>query len=93
MFEYCYPVWMSAAECHMKLLRKNFRCLMFLLQVSDISIEHRWQVSMMRTLFRIVQDIDSPLYSLLPESRVVIRETRGTSNLNSRDFNVIGRRT
>ena len=42
-FEYCYPVWMSAAECHMKLLFRNFWCLMFLLQASDISIEHRWQ--------------------------------------------------
>ena len=39
-------------------------------------------------LFKIVQDIDGPLYSLLPESRVVIRETRQTANLNSRAFNV-----
>ena len=43
---------------------------------------------MMCTLFKIVQDIDGPLYSLLPESRVVIRETRQTANLNSRAFNV-----
>ena len=49
---------------------------MFLLQASDISIEHRWQVSMMCTLSRIVQDIDGPLHSLLPGSQVVIRETR-----------------
>ena len=93
LFEYCYPVWMSAADCHINLLLKNFRCLMFLLQVPDISIEHRWQVSMMCTLFKIVQDIDGPLYSLLPESRVVIRETRQTANLNSRAFNVVDHQT
>ena len=44
------------------------------------------------TLLRIVQDIDGPLYSLLSESRV-ITETRGTPNLNSIGFNVIGHRT
>ena len=89
LFEYCYPVWMSAADCHINLLLKNFRCLMFLLQVPDISIEHRWQVSMMCTLFKIVQGIDGPLHSLLAESRVVIRETRQSANLNSCAFNVV----
>ena len=40
LFEYFYPVWMSAADCHINLLLKNFRCLMFLFQVPDISIAH-----------------------------------------------------
>ena len=44
---------------------------------------------MMCTLLRIVQDIDGPLFSLLPESRDVIRETRLTANLNYRAFNVL----
>ena len=48
---------------------------------------------MMCTLFKIVQDIDGPLYSLLPEFRVVIREIRQTANLNSRAFNVVDHRT
>ena len=43
---------------------------------------------MMCTLFKIVQDIDGPLHSLLPESRVVIRETCQTANINSCAFNV-----
>ena len=32
LFEYCYPVWMSAADCHMKLLLRNFRCLILFLK-------------------------------------------------------------
>ena len=49
---------------------------------------------MMCTLFKkIVLDIDGPLYSLQPESRVVIRETRQTVNLNSRAFNVVDHRS
>ena len=64
---------------------------MFHLQASDI--EHRLLVSVLCTLFRIVQDIDGVLYSLLPESRVAVRESGGTSNLNSRSFNVVGHRT
>ena len=47
-------------------------------------------ISMMFNLYRIVRDIDGPLYSLLLESGVDIRETRGTSNLNYRAFNFIG---
>ena len=65
---------------------------MFLLQASDISIEHRWEVSLMFTLSKIAQGIDGLLYSLLPKSRAVIRETRQTSNPNSRAFNVIDHR-
>ena len=78
---------------HINLLLKKLRCLMFLLQVPNISIEHRWQVSMMCTLLRVVQDIDCPLYFLLPESRVVIRENRQTDNLNYLAFNVVEHRT
>ena len=66
---------------------------MFLIQVPNISIEHRWQVSMMCTFIKILQDIDGPLYSLLLESRVVIRETRQTANLNYRAFNVVDHRS
>ena len=67
---------------------------MFILQALDISLEHRaaparWQASMMFTLFRIVHDIDGPFYSLLPESRGVVKETRVTSSLNSCAFIVI----
>ena len=45
--------------------------------------------SMMCTLFKVVEDIGGPLYSLLPESRVGIRETCLTTNLNYRAFNLI----
>ena len=48
---------------------------------------------MICTFFKIVQDIDGPLYSLLPESRVVIRETRQTAIFNSRAYNVVDHRS
>ena len=66
---------------------------MFLLQASDISIGHRWQVSMMCTLFRILQDIDGPLYSQLPDSGVAIGEARLSANIISRAFNAIEHQT
>ena len=51
-----------------------FRYFMFLLQASDVSIVDRWQESMMRNLYGIVDNVNGPLYSLLPDSQVIIRE-------------------
>ena len=53
----------------------------------------RWNKLYRFLLFKIVRDIDGPLYSMLQESIVVIRETHQTANLNSRAFNVIDHRS
>ena len=85
-FEYCAPVWCSAADCHLNLLDKNLRAIKFLIPDLKVNLWHRRAISSLCILFKIFNDADHPLHNELPNLYAPQRVTRDALNANSRAF-------
>ena len=88
-FEYCAPVWSSAAVCHLRLFDRVFGMIRFLLPDININLDHRRSVGSLSLFFKIVQNQSHPLHSRLPLLFNPIRNTRRTVNLNTLSFTPI----
>ena len=53
LFEYCSPVWMSAAQCPLKLLDKALNSIKFLLPDISISISHTRHITAISMFYKI----------------------------------------
>ena len=84
--EYCFPVWSSAADSHLKLLDKNLRCCKFLIPDLNISLPHRRSVSSLCMLYEIFNNPSHPLHSDLLELLHLVHVTRYAFNSNSLSF-------
>lgn len=82
-FEYCSPVWMSAAPSHLKLLDRSFNSIKFI--PPNFSI-HRRVVGALTMLFRIVNNNEHPLHSALPARFQPVRRIRHNSRFNVHAF-------
>ena len=84
-FEYCSVVWMSAADCHLRLLDRAINNIKFLLPNLTIDLHKRRLVGALSFLFKIIDNNRHPLYSALPEPFVAARLTRYSNNIINRN--------
>ena len=84
LFEYCSPVWMSAAQCHLKLLDKALNSIKFLLSDFSITISHRRHIATISMFYTIFNNPDHPLHSKLPAPYIPVRATRHSVSHNAR---------
>ena len=88
LFEYCSPVWVSAAETHLRLLDKAFGQIKFLLPTLNISLSHRRIVGSLSYLYKIYSNPTHPVYHLLPPPYRPSRVTRYSVMINDRAFSL-----
>ena len=84
--EYCSPVWLSAADSHLKLIDKNLRACKFLIPNLTISLQHRCFIGSLCMLYKIFHNPSHPLHSELPNLFRPRRVTRGSLSINSLSF-------
>ena len=84
IFEYCSPVWMSAAKCHRDLLDRCIAHIKILIPDLEIDLGHRRSVASGCMFFKILQNPNHPVYRLLPNDYISSRNTRYNLSLNSR---------
>ena len=85
-FEYCAPVWSSAANSHLNLLDRNLRAIKFLIPDLNVDLWHRRAISSLCILYKIIHNADHPLHQDLPNFYAPQRVTRIALNSNSRAF-------
>ena len=77
LLEYCSPVWLSAADCHLRLLDGVSRRTAFMLEgVVLCNLSHRRGVAALCIFFKIYFREDHSLGIFLPEVFVPVRATR-----------------
>ena len=87
-FQYCSAVWSSAADCHIRLLDRGFNSVKGLLSELDLDIGHHRNVGALCMLYKIVNDVDHPLYKFLPNFFRPARVTRYSESANSLAFKI-----
>ena len=87
-FEYCAPVWCSAASCHLAVIDRTLNHIKVLIPDLAIDLHHRREVASMCMFFKIMNNPRHPLRSRLPQPAAVVlrRTTRHSETLNSRAF-------
>ena len=88
-FEYCSPVWSSAADSHLRLLDRTLNSCKFLIPGLDIDLWHRRSISSLCMLFKIFHNPLHPLHSSLPNLFQPVRMTRNVANSHSLSFSLI----
>ena len=87
LLEYCSPVWLSAADCHLRLLDGVVRRAAFMLEgIVPCNLSHRRGVAALCVLFKIYFREDDPLGIFLPEVFVPVRATRRVDALHQHAF-------
>ena len=82
-FEYCAPVWCSAAQSHIRLINRCFSMIRFILPDVELDLDHRRKVGCLSLFYKIFNSPDHPLFGALPNRLVPTRVTRGSEQLNS----------
>ena len=78
VLEYCFAVWCSAADRHLKLLDRAISGALFLTGgVSECDTAHRRSVAVLCMLYKIRCSQMHPLNDALPGPYVPVRVTRG----------------
>ena len=88
-FEYCSPVWFSAADSHLKLLDRNLNACKFLIPDLNTDLWHRRSISCLCMLFKIYHNPAHPLHSELPSLYLPVRVTRNAVNAHSHSFSAV----
>ena len=92
-FEYCAPVWMSAANSHLKLLDRALNSIKYISPALSLDLDLRRHVGALSLFFKIVNNTQHPLHKVLPDFLNPIRMTRFTRNLNGLAINSINANT
>ena len=78
LLEYCFAVWCSAADTHLKLLDRGVSCARFVTEsVFKCDIAHCRSVAVLCMLYKIRCNQIHPLNDALPGPYVPVRVTRG----------------
>ena len=85
-FEYCAPVWCSAADSHLILLDRVLHRIEALIPDLNIDLRHRRSVASMCMFFKIINNPRHPLHSFIPPASVPARRTRYSMRLNTRSL-------
>ena len=88
-FEYCSPVWSSAADSHLKLLDRNLNAIKFLIPDLRTNLWHRRSISSLCMLYKIYHNPEHPMHSDLPNLYRPLRNTRNAVNSNSLAFSFV----
>ena len=92
-FEYCSPVWMSAAPSNLRLLERILRSMSFIVPNLNLNLDSRREVSGLSTLFKIFKNHEHPMNVKLPDSFVPGRFTRFSASLNRYSFQSVRHNT
>ena len=80
LLEYCSPVWLSAAGCHLSLLDRIVRRAVTLSEGKvNCDLVHRRQVASLCVFFKIFNNIEHPVRLHFPPISVPTRFTRRTA--------------
>ena len=85
-FEYCSPVWLSAADSHLKLLNRAFNQVRFWLPNLNLKLDHRRLVGSLALLHKIYYNADHLLHDKLPPRFRPGRVTRYALQANDQAF-------
>ena len=88
-FEYCMPVWQSAAQSHLRLLDRALNSVRFILPNLNINLDSRRLIGCLSLLFKIFKSDQHPLNSKLPAPFIPGRVTRRTEDLNVYSFQYV----
>ena len=88
-FEYFIPVWLSAANSHLKLLDHALSNLKFILPDLSFNLDKRRKVGFLTLLFKVLNNPQHPLYSNLPGPYLQRRITIYALSLNDGAFSAI----
>ena len=86
IFEYCSPVWGSAASQHLSLLDKVLKHITNLVPDLHIDLSHRRSVASLCMFYKIFKNNCHPVHNFFPPFFNRIRETRGNIKLNNSAF-------
>ena len=89
VFEYCSPVWGSAAKCHLSLLDKTLSRIKSMIPNLNVDLWHRRRVSAMCVFNKILNNPRNPVHNLLPPPSCSRRITRNSRRMNCRSLEVI----
>ena len=92
-FEYCMSVWLSAADCHLKLLDRALSRIRFILPEANFNLKKRRLVGCLVLFYKILHNPNHPLYIKLPGPYIQRRTTRHALSLNDRAFSAVFCRT
>ena len=92
-FEYCAPVWSSAADSHLKLLDRALNKVKFYVPDISLNLWRRRAVSCLSLLYKIYHDPKHMLHSSLYERFVPARPTRNVLRWNDLAFRIPTPRT
>ena len=85
-FEYCSPVWFSAADSHLKLFDRNLNACKFLSLDLNADLQHRRSISCLCMLIKIYHNPAHSLHSQLPSMLLPVCVTRNAVNSHSHPF-------
>ena len=85
-FEYCSPIWMSAAPSHLRLLVRSLNSMRFIVPNVTLCLDSRRETSALSTLFKIFKNPQHPMKCKLPAPFVHRRVTRFSLSLNDYSF-------
>ena len=88
-FEYCSPVWFSAADSHLKLFDRNLNTCKFLIPDLNTDLWHRRSISCLCMLFKIYHNPAHPLHSELLSLFHPVLETRNAVHSQSHSLSVV----
>ena len=80
IIEYCPPVWVSAAKCHLQLLeRQGYSLARHCPDETFLSLCHRRHVAALCVLDKVNSNQNHCLFSELPSASVRVRHTRAAA--------------
>lgn len=86
-FEFCAPVWMSAADCHLKLHYRAINSIQFISPSLVLDLDHQHQVGALSILFNIFKNNQHLLHNVLSDPLPPARVTRFAFSKNNLSFN------
>ena len=89
IFDYCSPVLVSAAECHLQLLENQVYLVARLCpEQSFLSLCHRRRVAGLSMLCKANSNSNHCLFSELPSATTIVRNTRATVAAHPVEFEI-----
>ena len=88
-FEYCSPVWSSAALSHLRLLDRAFNGIRFFIPDLSINLHERREVASLVFFFKIFNNNNHPMHFHLPPPYIPRRVTRFANAVNDAAFQFV----
>ena len=91
ILEYCFPVWGSAAECHLQLLeRQVYSVARICPDQTSLSLCHQRHVAALCMLYKVNSNSNDCLFSKPPSASVRVRHCRAVASPHPLDLKYHG---